>query len=215
MPLLHDVRLDPPVGTCYFKSYKYTVPAGEDVKMEVTFYIYVTLVKPTDPDFTAKGGKVYIVATYNGPIASSSFNVDFGIEDSYGTLSGIDQLPVPGTEVKTGDTRVYTIDFTRSMSMFNNGGNSGYTFPARYKRAFSLTGFDQSRYQIYNWSLKRDLSARTQPPVMNGLQIFETNRLTKTKIKLFFTFSAIIVLRYSEEFELDFSAETMAQAVVG
>ncbi|KAK2467503.1 hypothetical protein APHAL10511_000358 [Amanita phalloides] len=43
----------------------------------------------------------------------------------------VDQLPVPGTEVKNGDTRVYKIEFVQSMGMYTNGENSGYTFSAR------------------------------------------------------------------------------------
>ncbi|KAK2467504.1 hypothetical protein APHAL10511_000359 [Amanita phalloides] len=227
MERLHDVQLDPPVGTCYFKSYTYnlkgewapvpSLPGTLKSNMDVTFYIYVTLAKPADPDFTVKGGKVYIVAEYNG--SGSILGLDFGVEDLSGVLSAKDQLPVPGSEVKNEDTRVYTIEFARGMSMFNNGGNSGFTFPARYKRVFSLTGQIQSKYQITSWSVKHDYSAKTPTePVLNGLQIFETDKLTKAKIKLFFIlrFPALTLSQaFSKEIELDFSAETMAKAVVG
>ncbi|KAK2459744.1 hypothetical protein APHAL10511_008245 [Amanita phalloides] len=182
--------------------------------VDVTFHIYVTLAMP-DSNFTEEGGKVIIIAEYNG--SAGVYHIDFGIEDSSGVLSLRDQQPIPGSETVNGDVKLYPIDFAQDMSMYKDGGNSTYNFPARYKRTFSLTGFSQSKYRQTSWSLKSESTDTYDlEPVTNGLQIFEVNRLTKAKCKLFFIMRTRTQEKeFTKEFDLDFSAETMVDAVVG
>ncbi|KAK2462680.1 hypothetical protein APHAL10511_005296 [Amanita phalloides] len=131
------------------------------------------------------------------------------------------QLPVAGTEEIRGDTRIYTIDFAQTMSMYNNGGNSSFNFSALYKRIYTLKGYSQNMYENTRagWSLDLDTHAETHDTtrVAYGVQVYETNKLAAPECTLYFnyiwddgTFEG-----HSTTFILDYSAETMAKAEVG
>ncbi|KAK2464869.1 hypothetical protein APHAL10511_002945 [Amanita phalloides] len=79
----------------------------------------------------------------------------------------------------------------------------------------ALMGYTQSEYQQVGWSLKYEAgsSSRVSTPTI-GLQIFETNKLEKALCELLFIFDQPSS-SYTEDFTLDFSAETMSKAVVG
>ncbi|KAK2467465.1 hypothetical protein APHAL10511_000320 [Amanita phalloides] len=218
---MSDINLIPPIGTLYFKSYQYSVSGesyGWTAVVNVTFYVYVTLVKPTDPNFTANGGKVYIIAVYSG----SSQNLDKGLHFSLvylpNNMSFDDQLPIPGSEVKNGDIRTYPIDFSQGMNMYSNGGNSNFIFNARYKRSFSLTGYIQSKYYDNGWTIEIDRSANTKEkiPTINGIQIYESNNLVAARCRLSLRYAAgELEPNFDTNILLDFSAKTMADAIVG
>ncbi|KAK2465831.1 hypothetical protein APHAL10511_001472 [Amanita phalloides] len=243
-----DAQLTPPIGTCYFKLY--TVPLSQAGKfnLNVTFYVYVTNVKPTDHDFTAKGGKVYIVIVYDGSVTGSSektTHINGTLVDLTGDPSlflSAQQLPIIGSGKQEGDYTFYTIDFSQTMNMYNNGGNTAFQFSARYKKDFSLYRFTQEPFQFppESWGfnlLPFEKEERVKQPTVNNVQIFEANRLTVAKILLSFvvvdpepradsserehgfdpatTDSNNPSTRAYLTFDLDFSAETMAAAVVG
>ncbi|KAK2460277.1 hypothetical protein APHAL10511_007666 [Amanita phalloides] len=209
-----EKQLDPPVGTNYFKSYRYQISGG-GATMDVTFYIYVTRVQPMDPNFTSNGGKVIIVVEYQGVDAAPSDEFYFGFAQISATDSvpmSLYILPPSGSETVSGATRTYTIDYSQTMSMFNNGGNSPYNFPARYKRVYTLKGYDQIE-DNGRWVLRRDKSASSHDDRLSigGLQIFEVDRFGNPECLLYFKFS-LNGTPYSQRFFLDFRAQTMEDA---
>ncbi|KAK2464889.1 hypothetical protein APHAL10511_002965 [Amanita phalloides] len=217
-----EVQLDPPIGTCYFKTYTSSVASdgGGFYKfhLDVTFYIYVTLAKPSS-NFTADGGKVYIVAVYSGWCTDRGVNssLRFGFADKSSLrLRRTTQLPITGSGTQNGETYTYTIDFGQTMSMFNNSGNSQYNFPARYKRTHSVTGFTQAELQpstTWGWRLNNIYEAKEhdQRPNLHGLHVFETNQLGIAKCEIFCDvyWNDEALFQAHKEENLDFRAETM------
>ncbi|KAK2462186.1 hypothetical protein APHAL10511_005774 [Amanita phalloides] len=216
------VQLYPPVGTCYFKSYRANLSGNDPhVNLNATFYVYVTNVKPTESQFTERGGKVFIVVVYDGYISSTSGMHSFFLQDTSGLLSYKDQFPVTGSGRKEGDNTIYTIGFSQIMTMFDNGGNSAYNFTAQYSKEFSLTGYTQStsvqRVQgTYDLGWKLEEDRNPVAPSLNGLQIFEANTLGVAKCSLVVvTVKGWDPYSFQVEFDLDFSARTMGGEVVG
>ncbi|KAK2461076.1 hypothetical protein APHAL10511_006923 [Amanita phalloides] len=212
-----DVQLNPPVGTNYFKLYthKVSTPGPDFVKLHVTFYVYVTNAKPQDKDFTSKGGKVRIVVVYDGQFFGATSKFQFGLNydaDVTGVVSFVDQLPITGSETKQGDNNLYTIDYLETMVMFNNGGNSGFNFPARYKKTYSLTKSVQTTWNGLR-SAGFDLSGSVSNPTLSGLQVLEADSLGIASVVILWEIGTQGLQR--ENFKIDFSAKTMEHAVVG
>ncbi|KAK2459366.1 hypothetical protein APHAL10511_008610 [Amanita phalloides] len=236
-----DVQLTPPIGTCYYKSY--TVPLSGDSKkgiftLNVTFHVYVTNVQPTDEDFTTKGGKVYIIVVYDGSvIGGPQDTLTIGsrltnVTGDSGLFLSTQQLPTRGSGRKEGGYTHYTIDFSQTMSMYNNSGNGAFNFSARYRKDFSLYKFTQDpfAYPPHFWEC---ILAPSQQGVeanpVNHVQVFEANKLAVAKLRLLFIFIVVsqgpagIEVPSNPEtvgsaeltYDLDFSAETMACAEVG
>ncbi|KAK2465000.1 hypothetical protein APHAL10511_003076 [Amanita phalloides] len=217
-----DIQLEPPVGTCYFKSYSTTFQSSEhyfEFSITITFYVYVTLAKPTDPDFTDNGGKVYIIAVYRGSASiTTPLHFHFGFDDQSGLLSLVNQFPIPGSEDVDGNKRLYNIDYSQTMSMYKNGGNDPYSFPARYNHSFILEGYSQSKYKPGSWSLIYEFDDSYDFPDVNGLQVFETNSLAIANCNIFcgISLDGVDLIEAAEKvYSLDFSADTMSGAIVG
>ncbi|KAK2465828.1 hypothetical protein APHAL10511_001469 [Amanita phalloides] len=131
------------------------------------------------------------------------------------------------------------IDYRQTMNMYNNSGNAKSDFSARYSKKFSLEKFEQksAEYPPHSWNcvLNPSLDDVLANPI-NHLQVFEANKLTVAKLKLSFEFIVLSTLpetipfpeilpidsdnlytqaNADRAFDLDFSAETVARAVVG
>jgi len=102
---------------------------GWTVETTIHFYIYVTRKKATDNNFTADGGKVYVVAKYSGDVHPAAENGDggfsvtwfkYGFEDATSTqlLSPVKDLPNAGQEAKDGD--VYTCIWSSQLFVYNS-----------------------------------------------------------------------------------------------
>ncbi|KAF4593601.1 hypothetical protein EYR40_008388 [Pleurotus pulmonarius] len=157
-----DNELVPPLGTVYYSCQTITIfdnatfilpvlgrtpMTWGTVSWSSDVYTYGTGgVPPTDDDFAHKGGLIYLVTVHRVTVSAPSF---IGSEDSWGTmkfsldwhdpdLRPVYQLPSTGSEVISGGSYNYEIDFLQAMQMLKDSGNQETTFNARYKQTFSL-----------------------------------------------------------------------------
>jgi len=241
------VALEPPVGTSYFKEYKTAVSqsfikkyygdplafiggarpfttAGWTVATTIEFYIYVTLKKPTDTNFTADGGKVYVIAKYSGDVHPAANMSEYGFLDSfkYGfedvtstqLLSPVKDLPDANQEHQDKDVYTYELDYSQIMSMFKSNGNDVENFTAVDNENFTRTGWKQSpdtssTYQGYK--CQRVVDPNYDHPKIYGFQVWVATSLGKASLKISSnaSFDDSTFDDKSDTYELDFSADTM------
>ncbi|KAF7431079.1 hypothetical protein PC9H_006797 [Pleurotus ostreatus] len=138
-----------------------------DLNWYTDFYSYATGTDcrgKTAAEFTNAGGVVYTVAIDRGSLRRSSDGAPrfLGPTSGYcgyyfvdchrtGNHAGSSMRMLSyqprGLDSQSGTTYNYSIDFQQDMQMFNNNGNSTYTFKAQYSNGFGLDRFQQHQLQ--------------------------------------------------------------------
>ncbi|KAJ8483134.1 hypothetical protein ONZ45_g14713 [Pleurotus djamor] len=144
--------LTPPIGTSFFKMTEISLIDENDPPFSntdlrtvwgVTLYKYAVNAIPTDPDFQAKNGRIYIIMVHKG---SYERGAEWTGLPLYVTLDkGEDTVLLdhiaPGTNegvVQEDETIKYAIDYTIQLPMFNNQGNDTFVFEAKYQDEYVL-----------------------------------------------------------------------------
>ncbi|KAF7973371.1 hypothetical protein HWV62_15459 [Athelia sp. TMB] len=136
-------KLTPPAGT-YFKRERVVIVDIQDSEEEPTIlwradvYVYPTGAALTDPDGWKDSGYLQVVIVHSGhyvPMSSSGP----GPTSFTTTLVGpYLQLPPKNTGVKHDDYITYTVDFSQSMSMYQQ--QDAINFDASFQQSFTSKG---------------------------------------------------------------------------
>ncbi|KAJ8517791.1 hypothetical protein ONZ45_g5054 [Pleurotus djamor] len=193
--------LTPPIGTSFFKMTDILLLDDQDfppydtdlrVTWGVTLYKYAVNASPTDPDFQAKNGRIYIVMVHRGSFSRAASwtmqMLEVSLDKSEKTVILDTITPGQNSGVAQEDGSVkYSINYTQQMPMFKNQGNEVFVFEARYQNDYVLqvqqNGSTFPSEHEFGYSKETDKNVGLT--AINGLSVLQCLDPTK-EIKLTF-----------------------------
>ncbi|KAF4606042.1 hypothetical protein EYR38_000087 [Pleurotus pulmonarius] len=161
VPFNYLNRLTPPIGTTFF--HKETVSIFKDEKISVgrlhletvtwrtDVYKYATGARPDQPDFKKKGGEIYIImvhaGTGRGPDVLPFFEFTRTVK-APSSMIPVKQYPASDSGTPSGSDLAYKIDYSNSMAMFKDGGNTSFSFDAAYQEDYIRHQGEQTGFEI-------------------------------------------------------------------
>ncbi|KAJ8517788.1 hypothetical protein ONZ45_g5053 [Pleurotus djamor] len=182
--------LTPPIGTSFFKLTEIPILTNKEwsyfesdalVTWNVSLHKYAVNANPTDPNFQANNGRVYLIMVHRG-----TFNraVDWTLHSltvrpprDETSVIFLGNYPEPNSGVDQDDgSRKYTISYTNQMQMFRNQGNETFTFEAKYIQDFILSGLRQNSYTTSTYhkvEYVKEASSRVGSTSINWMTVFQ------------------------------------------
>ncbi|KAJ8519935.1 hypothetical protein ONZ45_g3186 [Pleurotus djamor] len=161
-----------------------------NVNWTAQVYVYVTGAQPSDPNFTASGGMVYVVIVSDGGCvvnqAAGPWEVlDLSIVPNL--LTGTAQLPSSGQNGQDENEFKYAIEFKQTFSMFNNGGNGAFSHNAEYQQDWTRMNLKQTGV-VENGACRMRMARSPKDADITGTQqiagcaVFRINRIPTSPV---------------------------------
>ncbi|KAL0948497.1 hypothetical protein HGRIS_011063 [Hohenbuehelia grisea] len=212
--------LAPPVGTRWFHSEESSILDNvrvhaddleyyHDITWRVRWYLYAVNADPSDPEFTTKGGAIYVILVHFGHVDSGPtcfpsatyFEGVFDFQVKAPEDSGVVpllQLPETGSGISKDLTTEYVIDYSATYEMLSDKEENSSTFFASYNEHFVRDGTTQRGDILFPdvVELQIRLDAKTQPKPnsrheIRGLSVFKGTTLSSWPVTLEFSHSIL------------------------
>lgn len=207
-PRMYVDHLTPPIGTSFF--HKETIPIfdnrqiwgtarqQETLTWRTDVYKYATGARPDEPNFREKGGEIYIIMVHSGTghvlhLAPMTEYVES--VKAPPSVMPVRQYPASHSGTQSGDNWSYSIQYSHTMPMFNNGGSSVFDFDASYQEDFIRYRSEQTGIETTD-GVEFGTTPRTFFPAMPpdysiiGLSIFKCLEPSAFPVKFNFKASA-------------------------
>lgn len=192
----HIVALEPPLGTSFYKRYTERQTHEHNMyraNITVDFYVYVANCPANDPQFTEKGGRVYVITRINGQARAIGDNPLTGLKyglyiDTSGSNGGHDLLyhvkSLPDreyTQPREGEYQ-YSWNLKHPMNLFKSNGNESQPFTATVTEDAIRRGWKQHQETGEDHNLfKCDQEGKSPDTTLDlfGVSLWEATRLGK------------------------------------